>query len=739
MSFNRVYGKQLCAELNTTGFKNKFAFSLLTLCITHAFAISAANAADSATTSDKTRSEQTLVVTADDNNEAKTEATKSYTVPATRAGTKMNLTQRDIPQSVSVLTQQRIKDQNLQNVGDALANVTGISASQNDSERVDFYSRGFYLDNYTYDDIPSAQTGAWNFGETDGDSAIYERIDIVRGATGLMTGTGNPGAAVNMIRKKADGKTFTGNLSASYGSWDNQRYVADLSGPLNDSGTVRGRVVTGYQDQDSWVDRYHKRKKFLYATVAADITDNTTLDLGYDYQTRDTDGPTWGGLPTWYSNGSRIQYDRSANPSADWTHYNILSRKVFANLTTNFDNGWQVRVNGTHAESDFDSKLLYVTGYPDQTTGILDSSGYGYAGWYKGLRTQTAIDAYASGPFELLGRQHQLVAGVDYSRQRNRYLYSSTILSPAEIGNWNDWNGDVAEPDWPAWALSSEDTIRQKSSYMAARFSLTDPLSMIIGARYTQYSAQGTTADMKKNNLTPYGGLVYDINENFSAFTSYTSIFKPQTYRDQQGNYLKPVTGKDYEAGIKGDWDDSRITASLSVFRIEQDNLGQILSDTYVNNSSENAYKAAKGVVSRGVDFEINGAVTDNLKVTFGATRYVAKDASGDRTNPYMPQTSLKLFTSYTLPMLPELTVGGGVNWQNRTYKEATNPSGQTERVYQGSYPLANLFARYQINKNLAVQGNIKNLFDREYNTNPSGGVAFNEPRNYSVSLNYAF
>ncbi len=143
--------------------------------------------------------------------------------------------------------------------------------------------------------------------------------------------------------------------------------------------------------------------------------------------------------------------------------------------------------------------------------------------------------------------------------------------------------------------------------------------------------------------------------------------------------------------------------------------------------------------MSRGVDFEINGAVTDNLKVTFGATRYVAKDASGDRTNPYMPQTSLKLFTSYTLPMLPELTVGGGVNWQNRTYKEATNPSGQTERVYRGSYPLANLLPVTRSTKNLAVQGNIKNLFDREYNTNPSGGVAFNEPRNYSVSLNYAF
>ncbi len=634
MHFKEIAGIYSIAVPGASGITRTFCYSLLTLCIANAVSIQSAVAAESSAAASDTFKEESLVVTADTGGDSTSNSAQSYTVPATRAGTKLNLTQRDIPQSVSVLTQQRIRDQNLQNVGDALTNVTGISASQNDSERVDFYSRGFYINNYTYDDIPSTQTGAWNFGETDGDSAIYERIDVVRGSTGLMTGTGNPGAAINMIRKKADSKMFAGNLSASYGSWDNQRYVADLSGPLNDSGTLRGRVITGYQDQDSWVDRYHKRKKFLYATVAADLTDNTTLDLGYDYQSRNTDGPTWGGLPTWYSNGSKIQYDQGDNPSADWTHYNILSRKVFANLTTNFDNGWQARVNGTHTESDFDSKLLYVTGYPDQSTGILNSSGYGYAGWYKGLRTQTAVDAYATGPFEMFGRQHQLVAGVDYSRQRNRYLYSTSILSPAEIGNWNNWNGDVTEPDWPAWALSSEDTIRQKAGYAAARFSLIDPLSLILGARYTQYSAHGTSADMEKNNITPYGGLVYDINENYSAFASYTSIFQPQTYRDQQGNYLKPVTGKDYEAGIKGDWDDNRITASLSVFRIEQDNLGQIQSDIYVNNSSENAYKASKGVVSRGVDFEINGAVTDNLKLTFGATRYVAKDADGARTNP---------------------------------------------------------------------------------------------------------
>lgn len=708
----------------------KFTCSLLSLSIGSLFAVNPTLAAERAA------SQETIVVSAEESDNSADEAGGTYTTPVTRAGTKMNLTARDIPQSVSVTTAQRLKDQNLQNVGEALSSVTGITASQNDTERTDFYSRGFYIDNYLYDDIPSAQTASWNFGETDGDAAIYDRIDIVRGATGLMTGSGNPGASINMIRKKADSKIFDGNLSASYGSWDNQRYVADLGGPLNDSGSLRGRVVTGYQDKDSWLDRYHKRKKFLYATMAADLTSNTTLDIGYDYQNRETKDPTWGGLPIWYSNGNKIKYDRSDNPAADWTYYNILSRKVFANLTTHFDNGWETRINSTYAKSMFDSKLLYLSGgFPDETTGIFPYGGY--AGWYRGLRTQTAVDAYATGPFSLFGRQHLLIAGVDYSRQRNRYIYSSP--ENLEVGDWNSWNGDIADPQWSDWALSSEDVIRQDSGYLASRLSLTDPLSLIVGARYTKYSAQGTLASMEKNNITPYGGLIYDINENYSAFASYTSIFKPQTYRHQDGTYLKPLTGRDYETGIKGDWNSGAVTGTLSLFRIEQDNLGQIIPDAYVNNSSENAYKEVQGVVSKGVDFEVNGQVTDNLKMTLGATRYVAKDSAGDRTNPYMPQTSVKLFTSYTLPALPKMTIGGGANWQNRVYKDVTNPAGKTERIHQGSFMIANVFTRYQVNKNLSVQGNINNLFDKEYNTDTADGIAYNEPRNATITVNYNF
>ena len=200
----------------------------------------------------------------------------------------MNLAPRDIPQSVSVVTRQRMQDQNLQTVDQVLTNATGISSQQIDSERSYYYSRGFEITNFSYDDIPTSIGDAWNYGDAAEDTAIYDRIEVVRGANGLMTGAGDPGATVNMVRKRADSKTATGNISASYGSWNTQRYVADVSTPLNSDGSLRGRVVTGYQDQDSWLDRYHKTKKFLYGVVDADLTDHTTVSLGWymvDYGT----------------------------------------------------------------------------------------------------------------------------------------------------------------------------------------------------------------------------------------------------------------------------------------------------------------------------------------------------------------------------------------------------------------------------------------------------------------------
>jgi len=547
-----------CASRHYQIDKKRFIFTSLATLIHLTLYASAAQAAENVDKQD------VMVVdgSADDNTAA--QESHDYSVKTTRAGTKMLLTPRDVPQSVSVITEQRMQDQNLETVGDVLANTTGVSANIFDSERSSYFARGFYINNYTFDDIPTSVSDEWNFGDAGDDTAIYDRIEVVRGATGLMTGAGNPAASVNMVRKHADSREFTGNVGMSYGSWNKQRYVADLSAPLNESGSVRGRIIAGYQDQDSWLDRYHKRKKFFYGVLDADITDATTVSLGYDYQQSTTRNPTWGGLPTWYSNGQKTHYDRSTNPSADWAHYYLESRKVFANLTHNFDNGWSARLNGTHAEASFDSKLLYSFGFPDISTGE-GLSGYGSLD--RGKRKLDSVDGYATGPFTLAGRQHELVAGVSYSRQSNRYYSAGADIDSADIGRFdNNWNGSIAEPAWSDWTLTADDIVRQKSAYTAVRFSLADPLSLILGARYTQWSTNGTSGDMSKNNTTPYGGLVYDINDTWSAYASYTSIFQPQTYRDQQGSYLSPVTGKNYETGLKSAWLDGRLTATVALF-----------------------------------------------------------------------------------------------------------------------------------------------------------------------------
>lgn len=238
--------------------------------------------------------------------------------------------------------------------------------------------------------------------------------------------------------------------------------------------------------------------------------------------------------------------------------------------------------------------------------------------------------------------------------------------------------------------------------------------------------------------MTPYAGLVYDINDTWSAYTSYTSIFQPTDKRDVNGDYLDPTTGKSYEAGVKADWFNTRLTTSLAVFRIEQDKVAQSLGTPVNGNPDETAYKSVDGTVSRGVEFELNGALTDNWQLTLGASRYVADDNNGEAVNPDQPRTTMKLFTRYQLPMLSEVTVGGGVNWQGKTWQDAYGPNGNT-RIKQGSYALVDLFTRYQVTKNFAVQGNINNLFDKEYESRLSDYVVYGAPRSFSLTANYSF
>ncbi|MBA7794162.1 ferric-rhodotorulic acid/ferric-coprogen receptor FhuE [Citrobacter sp. RHBSTW-01065] len=710
--------------------------SVLAACITLALLPSTSLAAPA---------EETVIV------EGSAPATSSeeqdYSIKSTTAGTKMQMTQRDIPQSVSIISQQRMEDQQLQTLGDVMDNTLGISRSQADSDRSSYYSRGFQIDNYMVDGIPTYFESRWNLGDALSDTALFERVEVVRGANGLMTGTGNPSASINMIRKHATSREFTGNVSAEYGSWNKQRYVTDLQSPLTADGNVRGRIVAGYQNNDAWLDRYNSEKMFFSGIVDADLGDTTSLSAGYEYQRIDINSPTWGGLPRWNTDGSKNSYDRSRSTAPDWAYNDKDFNKVFVTIKQRFADTWQATMNATHSEVKFDSKMMYVDAYVNKADGTLigpyGSYGPGYdyvggTGWNSGKRKVDAVDLFADGGYDLFGRQHNLMLGGSYSKQNNRYESAWSNVFPNEIGSFYTFDGNFPETNWNPQSLAQDDTTHMKSLYAATRISLADPLHLIVGARYTNWRIDTLAYSMEQNHTTPYAGLVYDIDDNWSTYASYTSIFQPQNKRDSSGKYLSPITGNNYELGLKSDWMNSRLTTTLAVFRIEQDNVGQSTGVPIAGSNGDTAYRAMDGTVSKGVEFEVNGAITDNWQMTFGATRYVAEDNEGNAVNPNLPRTTVKLFTRYRLPAMPELTVGGGVNWQNRVYSDTVTPFG-TFRAEQGSYALVDLFTRYQVTKNVSVQGNLNNLFDKTYDTNVDGSIVYGEPRNVSVTASYQF
>ncbi len=674
----------------------------------------------------------------------KGERAEGYSVRRTSAGTRFDLAPREIPQSISIISHQRIEDQNLDDIIDVLANTTGVTSTQSDSERTEFYARGFYIDAYQFDGLPTQMVQNWSYGDSGLDLALYDRVEVVRGATGLLSGAGNPSASVNLIRKHADSAELTGSVSVNVGSWGRTRTTVDVGSALNATGTVRGRVIGSYLDTDGQMDRYNQRKTLGYAVIDADLTPDTQLSVGYDYQQKRANGATWGGFPMLYCDGSRTGYDESFNASPNWTYWDTTSKRAFATLQHAFSNGWKFKVGATHDETKADDKLFYPA-YNDWTTGASNfdrTNGTGIspsAGFYNTERKVTGVDGYVDGPFQLFGREHQFMAGLSYNK-RDYANYGDYQVGGAgktwdPFTSYLHWTGNISEPNWNPLALASRGTITQKAGYAAARLSLADPLKLIIGARYTDWKSEGENDDREHKVTTPYAGLVFDINDTYSTYASYIEIFQPQTLKDRDGSYLDPVDGKSYEVGVKGAWFDNRLNASLAVFRIEQDNVGQATGEPVQGSPNEFAYRAARGTVSRGFEFEVNGELAPGWNATFGASRYVAKDINDADINTNLPQTALKLFTSYTPQSLQELTVGGGANWQNRIYY----PVPAYGRIAQSGYALVSAFVRYRISPEFSVQANLNNLLDKKYLSQINGYGAYGDGRNGSLTFTWSF
>ncbi|ENU31763.1 hypothetical protein F991_00532 [Acinetobacter sp. CIP-A165] len=673
-------------------------------------------------------------------------ASASYTAETASTALPLNLKLKEIPQSVSVITQQRMQDQGLTTLVDVAENVTGLTVNRYETNRGGIYSRGFVVDNYIIDGIPTTYSLPWSSGEIFASTAAYDHIDVVRGATGLTTGTGNPSAAINMIRKRATSKVPAANIEVSGGSWNNYSVMGDIANSLNDSGTLRGRAVAKYEEGDSFTDLLSKERLSLLLTGEADLTDSTLLSVGVSYQEDDPRGPMWGGLPVYFSDGTRTNLSKKTTTSQDWTRWQVKYTNWFADLTQQINDNWNVKLSYAHGKREADSKLFYVSGYPNRQTGLGLS---GFAGSYDVNVDQDNLALQIDGRFDLFGRDHKVVTGYQYSNQDFTALgRTGTMTQPIE--SIYRWNTSLAEPIWGDWASSEKYTVKQNAVFAAAQLSLLDPLKLIVGGRVTDYEKKLTLKNSSikhDHEFIPYAGLIYDINPNYSAYASYTSIFQPQSQKDFSDNYLDPIKGNSTEIGLKSSWFDHRLNGTVAIFNIKQDNLaqaaGQIERKIGETKVLETYYRAAKGAESKGFELELSGQITPNWNLTAGYSQYEASDAKGDDINTELPRKLIQTYTTYQLPnKWDALSIGGGINWQSDTYLVAKNlPAGADPKIVQGSYALVNLMAKYKINKDFSAQLNINNVFDKDYyGVFPAyGQITHGAPRNATLTLRYQF
>ncbi len=679
---------------------------------------------------------------------ATTEGSGSYTTGTTNAATKLNLSLRETPQSVTVMTRQRMDDQNLTTIGKVLEQTPGLTPAREGSEGTGYSyysSRGFAIASYQIDGIiiaPEIMQGFGNGSAVNLDSALYDHVSVVRGATGLLTGAGDPSASVNLVRKKPTHE-FQAHVLGSAGRWDRYRSEMDVSGPLSEQGHIRGRLVGAYEKGRSWQERQHNERSVTYGVLDIDLTENTTLSAGFEVYNGHADDAGYGSFQLSDAAGNKLSFPRSQNAAATWSYEDMERQSLFASLLHRFDNGWQTTLALNHVEvdnrADRGSAQMFVA-----AGGASDVAAQRFVYTPK----QIAADFYANGPYQLFGREHELMFGLNYFDMERDDPYYNRVLLP--IANVHTFDGNIARPNFD---LTQNGSWHQDSttlgSFLATRLRPTDELSVILGARVSDYenvsgySAWGDSGQQESGVVTPYAGVVYDLTGQLSLYASYTSIFKPQSQgtQDASGKTLEPETGDNYELGLKGEFMDGRLNTSVAVFEMQKENVAE--ADGFnLTPSGGQAYTAAKGVRVRGFELEIAGEVLTGWSVSGGYTLLRARDDSGTRDGTgTVPRHQAKVFTTYKLPGdWSKLTVGGGATWQSTTRNpgvDAWQP-GTAQNYVRDSYTVVNLMTRYQATEQLELVANLDNLFDRKYLMN-NWHHTYGAPRNLTVSARYSF
>ena len=650
---------------------------------------------------------------------------RGYRATRSASASKTDTPIRDIPQAISVVPAAVLEDLGSSDVERALDFAGGVSR-QNDFGGLTLYEysvRGFTTSEF-YKDGFSANRG---YPSTP-DAATIERIEVLKGPAASLYGRGDPGGTVNIVTKKPQADTFA-RLHASAGSWDRYRTSLDLNSPLDEQGDLLARLNLAVEDNHSFRDHVTSERLFAAPSLSWQLNPDTRLLLEAEV-VRHRSVFDRGVVAPNNRLGSVSRSTFLGEPSdGDIENANNL---IQASLEHDLNDQWQLRLASHFKEGRLagDASENQALAADDRT--LTRRFRERETSWHDRI-SQLEL----RGQVQLGGLQHQLLIGSEYENYRKNERVTE-IRPRSDI--------DIYDPAYgrprPTGARSGSDTHEQAQSQalnLQDQIVFSERLRGLIGVRVERFDQSiddrvtGVRSDQRHTAITQRAGLLYQLAPAVDLFANAATSFKPNNGLDKDGRSFEPEEGIGYEAGLKLDLLDDRLSATLAAFHLTKQN---VLSA----DPLDPGFQAATGEArSQGFDLQLSGRLTDALRV-IGAFAFIdAEVTKGDEALPAgsrllgVAKRSGSLLGIYEFQegWLRGSDIGAALSYVG-------DRSGESGSDFQlPSYQTIDLIAHYRISERMKLGAHLNNLFDEKYyeRSYSSLWVMPGEPRNLSLNL----
>ena len=652
----------------------------------------------------------------------------------------------DVPQSLSIMTEEQIRNQAFQNIGDVLRYTPGLSISQGEGHRDAIIIRGI-------------QTTADFFIDGVRDDVQYYRplynvqqVEVLRGSNALLFGRGGGGGVINRVQKRpVHGEQF-GSLNAGIDSFGSHSGIVDANFAGTDA--VAFRINGYFQSLENHRDFYEGDSYAINPTLSYNFSDQTNLSLSYEYI--DDDRVVDRGVPSVNVDNGPDEplggFEDTFFGSPDENRTTLEAHIVRARIEHEFSSSFKGNLTGQWADYDKVYQNLYASEEVAFVNGVIPEVELdGYRDTTE--RENLIVQANLIGEFATGAVEHTLLIGFEYGDQETANARDDNVFLV---------NGDdqlfipFTDPlNIPAFGFTDpardrESDVQFTSFYIQNQIDLTDHFKLVVGLRYDEFDIDvfdiieandgdtvGGNFSRKDDETTPRFGFIYKPAENVSIYASYSETFLPRS-GDQfltlnlDSASTRPQFFENRELGLK--WDlrpDLSLTAS--VFELERE------SYTSVDPEDPGQVILVEGSETTGFEVQLTGNLTERWSIATGYAKLDGEveraDGSGNDGNAtrQTPDNMFSLWTTYDVT--DKLSLALGATYQDSFFVREDNS------VEVPDYTRIDAAAYYQVSDALRLQLNVENLLDEEYfpDAHSNDNISTGEPLNARLSVTYSF